>query len=109
MATTKKTADSAIASAGSDPKPVVKDGSAESKIDPKIKKVKVERLDVKGNGLSYRGFTTIKGKIFTVKVAKSWETFTPDCEVPASEIIELAEANASQLKRYHNASQKSNN
>jgi len=103
----EKTVDSAIVSAvPADPKLAVKDSSVESKIDPKIKKVKIERLDVKGNGLSYRGFTKIKGIVCTVKVARSWETFTPGCEVPASDILELAEANAAQLKRYDSEGQK---
>jgi len=94
----EKTTDVAVVSGSANPKP-------EAKL-PAVKKVKIERLDVKGNGLSYRGFTTIKGKICTVKVARSWETFTPNCEVPSSDILELAEANDAQLKRYNNSGSK---
>ena len=101
MSPNEKTTDSTtIASTGSDPKPAVKDGSAESKIDFNVKKVRVERLDVKGT-LTYRAFTKIQGKICTVKVKKGWETFSPNCEVPVSEIIELREASPAQLKRYN--------
>ena len=108
MSPTEKTTDSTIASTGSDLKPTVKDGSAEPKLafDPKIKKVKIERLDIKGNGLSYRGFTVIKGTVCTVKVKGDGAQFVPGIEVQSSEIIELAEANAAQLKRYQNAGQK---
>ena len=102
----KKTTDVAVVSSSADPNPAVENASAESKIDFKVKKIKIERLDVKGNGLSYRAFTTIKGKICTVKVKRSWETFTPGCEVPASEILELTEASAAQLKRYLKEGQK---
>jgi hypothetical protein len=96
----EKTTNVAVVSGSADPKPAVKDASAESKIDFKVKKVRIERLDVKGT-LSYRGFTKISGKVVSVKVARGWETFSPNCEVPVSEIIELREATPAQLKRYN--------
>lgn len=105
MTTHEKTTDVTVVSTGSaDSKPAVKDAS-DSKIDFKVKKVKIEKLDVKGSN-TYRGFTKIGGKICTVKVKKGWETFSPNCEVLASEIIELTEASEAQLKRYDNDKKK---
>ena len=66
--------------------------------------VKIEKIDMKGNGNSFRFFVlSASGKILTAKINKSHEGFSAGMEVPVSDLSELGVASQKQLARYNSA------
>jgi hypothetical protein len=66
--------------------------------------VKIEKIDVKGNGSSFRFFVlSASGKVLTAKINKSHEGYSAGMEIPVSDLSELGVANQRQLARYNSA------
>ena len=69
---------------------------------PAPRTVKIEKIDMKGNGNSFRFFVlSASGKVLTAKINKSHEGYSAGMEIPVSDLSELGVANQKQLARYN--------
>ena len=85
--------------------PAIEDSVTESPVTAAAPRtVKIEKIDMKGNGNSFRFFVlSASGKVLTAKVNKSHEGYSAGMEVPVSELSELGVASQKQLARYNSA------
>jgi hypothetical protein len=71
---------------------------------PVPRTVKIEKIDMRGNGHSFRFFVlSASGKVLTAKINKSHEGYSAGMEIPVSDLSELGVASQKQLARYNSA------
>ena len=69
---------------------------------PTPRTVRIEKIDMKGNGNSFRFFVlSASGKVLTAKINKSHVGYSAGMEIPVSDLSELGIANQKQLARYN--------
>ena len=85
--------------------PVTEDSVTETPVTAAAPRtVKIEKIDQKGNGNSFRFFVlSASGKVLTAKVNKSHEGYSAGMEIPVSDLSELGIASQKQLARYNSA------
>jgi hypothetical protein len=85
--------------------PAIGDSVAETPVTVAAPRtVKIEKIDMKGNGNSFRFFVlSASGKVLTAKVNKSHEGYSAGMEIPVSDLSELGVASQKQLARYNSS------
>ena len=83
--------------------PAIEDSVTETPVTaPAPRTVKIEKIDMKGNGNSFRFFVlSASGKVLTAKINKSHEGYSAGMEIPVSDLAELGIASQRQLARYN--------
>jgi hypothetical protein len=86
--------------------PAIGDPVTEAPVStPAPRTVKIEKIDMKGNGHSFRFFImSASGKVLTAKINKSHEGYSAGMEIPVSDLSELGVASQKQLARYNSGS-----
>ena len=85
--------------------PAIEDSVTETPVTASAPRtVKIEKIDMKGNGNSFRFFVlSASGKVLTAKINKSHEGYSAGMEIPVSDLSELGVASQKQLARYNSA------